>query len=161
MDEILLQARRFRSDTPITAVEGPFLGGSHQVFKITFQVGMRWAARTCTNDDLWSTELQAAEQLQYLKSQQPGMKAPSTFIDEEHHVVFAEWVEGGPLAVWNIRIPLDTRHRMLDDLAEFLLQLWSIPVPGSLSCSTTQPYPVWLTESLDRGLRRTLNGTAR
>jgi hypothetical protein len=39
------------------------------------------------------------------------------------------------------------------------LQLWSTAAPSVPE--QTSLYSAWLTESLDRGLRRTLNGTAR
>ncbi|KAJ6090011.1 hypothetical protein N7467_005227 [Penicillium canescens] len=46
-----------------------------------------------------------------------------------------------------------------DDLAEFLLQLWSTAAPSVPE--QTCLYSAWLMETLDRGLQRTLNGTAR
>lgn len=57
--------------------------------------------------------------------------------------------------------PLIQRQRLLDDLAGFLLQLWTTSAPPALSPAKNLQYSVWLTESLDRGLRRTLTGTAR
>lgn len=46
-------------------------------------------------------------------------------------------------------------------LAEFLLQIWTVHVPLDFALEKNPLYSVWLTESLDRGLRRTLSGTAR
>lgn len=39
-----------------------------------------------------------------------------------------------------------------------MLQLWSTPIP---SPDKKGLYSAWLTESLDRGLKRTLNGSSR
>lgn len=78
-------------------------------------------------------------------------------------MLYQEWICGKPLGTWNPEIPLNKRHRLLDDLAEFLVQLWTVPVPipSDVAQERSCSYSVWLTQSLDRGLRRTLNGTAR
>ncbi|KAJ5109392.1 hypothetical protein N7456_006067 [Penicillium angulare] len=89
------------------------------------------------------------------------MKAPNLFVEEEHPVLYSEWVSGKPLAVWNNQVSLVKRQRILTDLAEFLLQIWTVHVPPDFATEKSRPYSVWLTESLDRGLRRTLSGTAR
>lgn len=138
----------------------PHRGGSHDVYKVLFQDSIQWAARVCRDPDVWEFELRALEKFAYVKRERPEMKAPDIFF--ENRVMYSEWLPGKPLAIWNSQIALAQRHRLLDDLADFLLQLWT--VPGSKSMLHTPPslpYSAWLTDSLDRALRRTLSGTAR
>ncbi|KAJ5799569.1 uncharacterized protein N7518_001637 [Penicillium psychrosexuale] len=46
-------------------------------------------------------------------------------------------------------------------MADFLLQMWTARAPPDLTIAQPCLYSDWLTESLDRGIRRTLNGTAK
>ncbi|KAF4211368.1 hypothetical protein CNMCM8980_004357 [Aspergillus fumigatiaffinis] len=159
---ILSEASRLRLGIPCTlADESPCLGGSHRIFKIVFEDAVPWAARVSDDSNNWKGELRAVRQFQHIKKQRPEIKAPELFVEEEHPVVYSEWVSGKPLAIWNSQIPLVKRQRLLDDLAEFLLQLWTTPIPSGLAQEKSCLYSTWLTESLDRGLRRTLRGTAR
>ncbi|KAJ5117322.1 hypothetical protein N7448_010954 [Penicillium atrosanguineum] len=160
--EVLTEASRLRSGIPCSlADESPCIGGSHRVFKVIFDDSVRWAARVSNDSNNWKSELRAVRQFQHVKKQCPEIKAPSLFVEEEHPVLYSEWVSGKPLAVWNSQIPFDKRLRILNDLAEFLMQTWTTPVPSELAQEKNCLYSVWLTESLDRGLRRTLAGTAR
>ncbi|KAI2670335.1 hypothetical protein N7451_008905 [Penicillium sp. IBT 35674x] len=160
--ELLSGASRLRLGVACSlADEDPCLGGSHLVFQIVFEDSVRWAARVSKDPDNWKSELRAVKQFQHIKKLRPEIKAPSLFIEEQHPVLYSEWVSGEPLATWNSQIPMFKRHRFLDDLAEFLLQLWTVPVPSDMAQGKSCLYSVWLTESLDRGLRRTLGGTAR
>jgi aminoglycoside phosphotransferase (APT) family kinase protein len=155
-------ASRLRLGIPcVLADECPCLGGSHRVFKIIFEDSVQWAARISNDPDDWKAELRVVRQFQHIKKQRPKIKAPDLFVEEEYPVVYSEWVSGKPLAIWNSRIPLLKRQRLLDDLAEFLLQLWTTPVPSTFAQEKSCLYSTWLTKSLDRGLRRTLRGTAR
>ncbi|KAL5356848.1 hypothetical protein BJX96DRAFT_143493 [Aspergillus floccosus] len=159
---MLSEASRLRLGIPCAlSNESPRVGGSHLVFKIVFEDSVRWAARVSDDPTNWTNELRAIRQFQHIKKQCPEIKAPDFFVGEEHPVVYSEWVRGTPLAIWNSQIPSLKRQRLLDDLAEFLLQLWTTPVPSVLGQEKSCLYSVWLTESLDRGLRRTLTGTAR
>ena len=142
------------------ADETPCHGCSHNVFKIIFEDSVQWAARVCYDPNNWPYELRAAEMFQHIKQHHPEIRAPNIFFKAEYPVLYSEWVTGKPLAIWNSRILLIKRQRFLDNLAEFLLQLWTIPLPAP-ALPPKSPYSVWLTESLDRGLRRTLAGTAR
>lgn len=155
-------ASRLRLGIPcVLADQSPCLGGSHRVFKIIFVDSVQWAARVSDDSFNWKNELRAVWQLRHIKKQRPMIKAPDLFVDEEYPVVYSEWVSGKPLAIWNFQIPLLKRQRLLVDLADFLLQLWTTPVPSALAQEKSRLYSTWLTESLDRGLRRTLRGTAR
>lgn len=150
---------RLRHGTPCTlANETPRQGGSHRVFKIIFKDSIQWAARIPHDPSNWKYELRAFKHFQHIKQQHPEIKAPTLFFEEEHPVLYSEWVSGTPLAIWNFQIPLNKWRSLLNDLAEFLLQLWTTPTPSPHKKGL---YSTWLTESLDRGLRRTLNGTAR
>lgn len=160
--DLLSEASRLRLGVPCSlADEHPCHGGSHRVFEVVFEDSVRWAARVNTDSNNWKNELRAVRQFQHVKQQRAEIKAPNLFVEAEHPVLYSEWVSGKPLAIWNFQIPLVKRQRLLDDLAEFLLQLWTTPVPSALVAEKNCLYSVWLMKSLDRGLRRTLNGTAR
>ena len=130
------------------------------MFKLIFEDSVEWTARVCHDIDSWQHELRAANLFQHIKQQYPEIRAPNVFFTAEYPVLYSEWVGGKPLAIWNYQIPLAKRQRLLDDLAEFLLQLWTSKLPAS-ALAPRSPYSVWLTESLDRGLRRNLARTAR
>lgn len=158
--DVLSEASRLRLGIPCSlADEDPYVGGSHRVFKIVFEDSVRWAARVSNDPSSWETEVEAFRQFQHIKKHRPEIKAPELFFKEEFPVLYSEWVSGKPLAIWNSQIPLPRREMLLDDLAEFLLQLWTTPIPSAREKSC--PYSLWLTKSLDRGLQRTLQGTAR
>ncbi|KAJ5567163.1 hypothetical protein N7535_006469 [Penicillium sp. DV-2018c] len=141
--DLLAGASRLRQGVPCSfADDNPYVGSSHRVFKVVFEDSVQWAAR-------------------HIKEQCPEIKAPNLYIEAGLRVIYSEWVAGNPLAIWNSKIPLVKRQSLLDDLAEFLLQLWTITVPSALASEQEDPYSAWLTQSLDRGLRRTLTGTAR
>lgn len=160
--EILSEACCFRPGLDCSfADETPFHGGSHDVFKIVFEDAVQWAARVCHDYNNWRYELHAVQMFQYIKQQCPEIRAPSVFFNEDHPVLYSEWVSGKPLAIWNAQIPPINRQRFLEDIAEFLLKLWTIPAPPASISVQNHRYSAWLTESLDRGLRRTLAGTAK
>jgi hypothetical protein len=149
---ILSEASRLRQGIPCSfAVEGPYHGGSHRVFKIVFEDSVQWAARVNLNPNNWKSELRAARQFEHIKKQNAGIKAPNVYVNAEYPVLYSDWVSGNPLAIWNLQIPSLNRKRLLDGLAEFLLQLWSTAAPSVPE--QTCLYSAWLTESLDRGLR--------
>ena len=131
------------------------------MFKIFFEDSVQWAARVGRDSNNWKHEERAIENFQHIKQQFPGIRAPNLFSKAEHPVVYSEWVDGEPPASWNSQILLIKRQRLLDDLAEFLLQLWTTPVPPTLVPAQALRYSVWLTKSLGRCLRRTLTGTVR
>jgi hypothetical protein len=59
---------------------------------------------------------------QSLKQQCAGIKAPLLLPGLTHPVTYSEWVNGPPLAIWNLRIPQIQREALLHDKADFLLQ---------------------------------------
>ncbi|KAJ5923848.1 hypothetical protein N7466_008035 [Penicillium verhagenii] len=159
--DVVTTASDLRMGVPCTLVdETPLQGGSHKVFRIIFQDSVQWAARTCTRAEDWEYDLRSTRILQHIKQCHPGIKAPEVFYKKDHPVLYSEWVSGNPLESWTLRIPLKKRHVFLTDFAEFLLQIWTTPPPGHV-VEQDQHYSAWLTRSLDRGLRRTLIGTAR
>lgn len=161
-DLILTGASRLRDGIPCTfADEEPRVDGSHRVFKLTFQDGVVWAARQNTDPSERATDLGTVEKLQYIKEQRPDIPAPSILVDKEHGVAYNEWVHGEPLTAWSSTIALPDRRGFLDGLAEFLLQLWTVPVPARFATETESSYSAWLMKSVDRGVRRTLSKTAR
>jgi hypothetical protein len=160
--DMLSEASRLRQGISCSFAQvAPRHGCSHTVYKIIFEDSIEWAARVCHDFDNWQYEIRALNNLQYMKQQRPELRSPNVFFREDHPILYSEWVRGEPLAIWNHGIHAIKRETLLDDLAEFLLQLWTIPAPPDLSLTQNSPYSVWFTQSLDRGLRRTLNGTAR
>ncbi|KGQ06864.1 hypothetical protein BBAD15_g7832 [Beauveria bassiana D1-5] len=159
--DILTEASRLRSGVPCSlADESPHSGHSHRVFKIVCEDSVIWAARTSQDVSSWKNELRAVKDFLHVKQHRPNIKAPDIYFRDDHPIIYSEWVGGAPLAVWNFLTPLIKRQRLLDDLADFLLQLWTVPAPPASALA--QPlYSTWLTDSLDRGLRRTLAGTAK
>lgn len=90
---------------------------------------MQWAVRICHDPDDWSYELRANKLFRHLKRKYPETKAPNVYFQAECPVLFSEWVDGNPLAIWSSQtLPTVKRQRFLDDLAEFL-QLWTTPAP--------------------------------
>lgn len=159
---LLAGASHLRTGTPCSLADEPLCRGrSHRVFKVVFEDSVQWAARICDDPGNWKSELRAVRQFQYIKRQCPNMKAPNLFVEEERPVLYSEWISGKPLAIWNNQVPLVKRQRILTGLAEFLLQIWTVNVPPDFAPEKNRLYSVWLTESLDRALRRTLSGTAR
>ncbi|OAA80303.1 Protein kinase-like domain protein [Akanthomyces lecanii RCEF 1005] len=155
-------ASRLRSGISCSfAREEPRAGGSHRVFKIIFEDSVVWAARENIDPELWETDLKGIKKLQYIRQQRPSLQAPDIFVVEEDHIMYLDWVKGKPLSVWNLQIPRSNRHQFLDGFADFLLQLWTIEAPPEFVTDTRDSYAAWLTKSLDRGLRRTFNKTAR
>lgn len=161
--DILTGARDLREGLPCAFAEKrPIQGGSHRVFKLVFEDSVQWAARICERPGDWEYDVRAIRIFQHIKNRHPDLRSPSVFFKEDRPVLYSGWVEGEPLAVWNLDISLQKRQRLLNDLAEFLLQLWTIPPPPpGFVHAPDRPYSTWLTESLDRGVRRTLSGEAR
>lgn len=158
MDKIIFQASRLRR-VPCTIIEPPLEGGSHTVYKITFDDSVEWVVRTNKVKGNSEIDTRAAKKLRYIRKIKPDIKVPEVYIDGG--IIFTEWMAGEPLRVWNFQIALARRHTFLDGLAEVLLQLWTTPTAEGSASGTTGLYSTWLITSLDRALRRTLLGTAR
>lgn len=162
LEDILIGARDLRQAVSCAfADEDSYQGGSHRVFKIVFEDSMQWACRICERPEDWGYDMRATKVFQHIKRQHPDIKAPNVFFSETCHVLYSEWVDGEPLAIWNLDIPLQKRQTLLNDLAEFLLQLWTTSPPSDLVPEQDRSYSAWLMNSLDRGVRRTLGGKAR
>lgn len=161
--DILLHASQLRSGILCKfADEAPKSGGSHKVFKIIFEDSVQWAARTSEDDLLWKMEMRAMEHFQHLKREQPELNAPNVFFFEEFPVLYSEWVPGEPLSDWASLTMSDTqRHNFLHELTKFLFDLWTTSSLKNSDAGHGLCYSEWLAQSLDRGLRRTLAGTAQ
>ncbi|KAJ6780909.1 hypothetical protein PWT90_03984 [Aphanocladium album] len=159
---VLAYASRLRSGiTCAIANEEPRMGGSHRVYKLVFADSVVWAARENIDPNNWGLDLNATEKLRYIKEQRPNLRAPLTFVNKKDRVIYMEWLNGDVLFAWDHHISLANRCRFLDGLAEFLLQLWTVEAPPKFATQTDRSYSAWLTKSLDRGVHRTLNKTAR
>jgi hypothetical protein len=138
MSDIISEARDLRKGIPCYLVaECSFQGGSHRVFKLVFEDSVLWAARVCHRPGDWNHDLRAIKNFLHIKKLHPKIKALNCYFKVEYPVYYSEWVVGEPIAIWNHQIPLQRRNVLLDDLAEFLLQLWTTLPPLS---STV---PVW------------------
>lgn len=158
--QTLEQASRLRNGVLCKYEDGcEYHGRSHSVYKIVFEDSIEWAARVGREPSNWVGELRAIKNFQHIKQHRPTIKAPALFFDENYPVLYSEWIHGEPLAIWNHDVALIQRQRLLGDLADFLLQLWTVPALSTEDSPTT--YSTWLRNSLDRGLKRTLAGTAR
>ncbi|KAJ5185438.1 hypothetical protein N7491_006694 [Penicillium cf. griseofulvum] len=160
--DILLEASHLRLGIPCSFVDKtPHHGGSHTVFKIVFADSVEWAARVGHDSNNWQNELRAVKTFQCLKQQCTAIKAPLLLPGINYPVIYSEWVNGAPLAIWNLHIPRIQREALLHGMADFLLQMWTARAPPGLTPAQPALYSDWLRKSLDRGLRRTLNGTAK
>lgn len=75
-------------------------------------------------------------------------------------MLYSEWVSGETIGAWS-NIPLVQREKILDEFAEFLLQLWSTKVPAGPEQEGTRLYSVWLREMTDEIIREFLDGKPR
>lgn len=155
-------ASRLRSGIPCrVADEEPRVGGSHRVYKLIFEDSVAWAARENIDVKSWRLDLKAIDKLRFIVAKRPGLRVPAVYLNLDDRIMYMEWVDGEPVRAWNHQISAPNRHRFLDGLAEFLLQLWTLEVPQKFAEDTDRLYSKWLTSSLDRSIRRTLNKTAR
>ena len=158
---ILTEASRLHSGMRCRLIqEGPLKGASHDVFKIEFSDSVQWAVRICRDAHDWPAELRAVSTLQHIKRHCPNIKAPAVH-GTKHPVWFLDWVNGTLMCRWKLEIPVQIRHNFLGDLADFLLQLWSIPAPNLPYPSPVKPYSAWLYHAIDRSLHRRLSGDAQ
>ncbi|KAJ5976356.1 hypothetical protein N7481_010063 [Penicillium waksmanii] len=140
--------------------DSPLRGGTHDVFKLEFADSTEWALRICRDAHDWPAELRAVKTLQHIKRHHPHIRAP-TVHGTKHPVWFMDWMDGDPLSRWDLQIPIKPRQDFLEDLAEFLLLLWSTPAPALPYPTPVVPYSKWLTQAIDRQLNRTLSGESR
>ncbi|KAJ5083023.1 hypothetical protein N7532_012066 [Penicillium argentinense] len=158
---LLAEASRLHSGMKCWLVqERAHRGSSHDVFRIEFSDSTQWAMRVCRGPHDWPAELRAVKTLDQIKHRHPRIRAPQVH-GTKHPVWFMEWIEGSPMESWSRELSQRARQGFLDDMADFLLQLWSTPAPVPTYPTPVTPYSAWLTDSIDRGLRRTLSGDAR
>ncbi|KAL2755014.1 hypothetical protein ACRALDRAFT_211681 [Sodiomyces alcalophilus JCM 7366] len=150
------------------ATAGPFKGGSNIIYGIQSDRGSRWCLRIPRDVDAGGLAARGARLLRRLKQQQPTLQVPAVIYTSERYTVL-EYVDGNALGSWNTR--LLTRERrlvLLDHLASFLFSLWTLDIPpvdalGQLNFPTSErriTYREWLLKEVDRGLRRTLQGSS-
>ncbi|KAL1960300.1 hypothetical protein VTO42DRAFT_8260 [Malbranchea cinnamomea] len=146
------------------------------LIKFTDRLPM-WAARIPLDQDYPFYDLYV-QPLVYLECYHPTIPAPrvhgyvDTNVDDNPVGVgymFCDWIEGRPLPPWSLAgLPVLKRQRVLDQLAEHLLELfiggvdpnprdirfYGVPegTPDDMPISATE----WLIESIDRGIRRSL-----
>lgn len=138
--QITSEATRMRKGVKCAVSGNAHIGGSHQVFKVVFDDGVQWAARVPNSDSLINLELGSVTLFQHIKQKRPQIQAPAIYADTESRIIFTEWIGGEPLAVWNSQISLDMRHKFFSSLADFLIQLWTVPVEPELAVDKTSSY---------------------
>lgn len=139
-EPLLAEASRLRGGTDCRLREGEiYEGGSNVVYVVEFDDGVKWAARMLRNPFGWQLTRRAISVLQYMKGQSTILKVPTIYgysLESAQNpigcaYVFLEWLEGTPLKVWNTAISREKRQRLLDELADFLLTLWSLEIPSN------------------------------
>ncbi|KAI9841307.1 MAG: hypothetical protein M1837_000793 [Sclerophora amabilis] len=138
--------------------------------------GKTWAARIPFEQE-WPFYEISVRPLEFLALHHPKIPAPRVHdyvdvgADGDNPVgvayILMDWIEGSHMQPWSLsEPPLPARHRVLDQIADIMLEmlpkdaangdiyLYGVPdgAPKTTPVSTT----AWLTESIDRPLRRHL-----
>lgn len=141
-------------------------GGSHSLYSVRFQSDTTWVARVCDYMNA-ALEKRAITVLKHLTALETSSLIPKVQGSNLEHndpalscVVLLDFYEGKPLHIWNSELSSTSRNMFLNDLAEFLLDLWSAPPPHEL-CKGVEPnYTRWLVGQVDRGIKRCINKSA-
>lgn len=108
----------------------PTSGASHDV----------WLIDHPTNGEIWTLRIAKTEYascmsdrgtliLRYLKEQRPSLPIPKLICQSTQFAVF-QFLRGDPIDYWDSnKLDDSRRHHLLDDLAVFLFQMWTCPVP--------------------------------
>jgi aminoglycoside phosphotransferase (APT) family kinase protein len=137
VDILLGQASQLRQGITCQLTGDRFRGCSNTIYVLRFGDGVKWAARILRNPDASQLVREGTSTLKYIKTCSPQLKVPSIhaeFLDPDDPTglpphVFMEWIEGTPLQVWShYTIDEQKRQTLLEDLAKFLLTLWSLPI---------------------------------
>ncbi|KAB8356541.1 hypothetical protein FH972_024124 [Carpinus fangiana] len=164
---LLARASRLRGLQACHVAHESASGYSHRIHAIHFEDGIVLAARVTLDKDTWNLDLRSIATMRRLKQLCPTIKIPSVYATDDGKredgvpLVLMEWVEGRPLKVWNSSLPLQCSTNFLNDLAQFLLNLWSVTLPADDDLTSSMKYSTWLEGDICRPLRRTLSGNAR
>ncbi|WEW59312.1 hypothetical protein PRK78_004781 [Emydomyces testavorans] len=150
----------FAQNVHFKVTAGPFKGGSNTVYQIQSDDGKQWCLRIPLNDFAAGVAARGVAILKILKEMRPTLAAPAVIYMSDRYMVM-EYFNGEALGSWNTRsLTREQRRVLLDDVATFLFSLWTLDVqlPDGLGCKIT--YRDYLRKEVDRGLLRTLKGTA-
>ncbi|KAI9669571.1 MAG: hypothetical protein M1817_004614 [Caeruleum heppii] len=175
-DALLGRATSLANGSECHFVGDPIRRVDLAILKIYFPgQGTTWAARIPYEQD-WPFYEVSVRPLEFLACHHPTILAPRVhgYVDVgagENPVgvayILMDWVDGNHMQPWSLsEPPLPTRHRVLDQIADIMLEMLSknavngditvygVPdgTPENMPVSTS----VWLTESINRPLRRHL-----
>ncbi|KZF19222.1 hypothetical protein L228DRAFT_241891 [Xylona heveae TC161] len=144
----------------------PLRGGSHGVYVIEPEDGYNGKNRCCLriplDADAASASTKGTAILKIVKEKLPVLPIPAVIFQSEHYTVM-EYLNGEVLKSWNTQSLTKERRRvLLDDLAALLFSLWTFGGQAQVTQGTEHmpTYREYLQNEVDRGLRRTLNGTS-
>ncbi|RAQ48708.1 hypothetical protein AFGD_010750 [Aspergillus flavus] len=154
----------------------PITGPGYIIFIISFpDRDERWAARIPSNQD--DSFFQICTRPIQLAHRSPNVPAPRIhgYFDCGSHgynpvgvgYMLLDWIEGSPMMPWEQLTPAAPyRQKVLDQIADLILimilecplddQTLFYGVPDETPNGTQVSTSVWLTESVDRDIRRTL-----
>lgn len=147
-------------------------GQSNIVYKLRTGAGERWCLRVPVDAGAGRLAARGASLLKEVRRRIPTLQAPAVIHASESYTLL-EFLPGYALGSWNTHaLPREQRQVLLNDLADFLFNLWKIENIGQTSTSKyilavaersagpPKSYKKWLQDEVDRGLRRTLKGTS-
>ena len=136
-------ASLIRNGLPCTLSENQVGNGSMNVIHIIeFDDGVKWAARVLRKPQFWKYIMRGVMFLDYLRTRSPSLKVPkvqghSSALYEtisDNPYVFLEWLDGIQLSAWSgVVIGGMAWQRFMNDMANFLLTLWTLEIPQDKS----------------------------
>ncbi|KAB8210286.1 hypothetical protein BDV34DRAFT_220878 [Aspergillus parasiticus] len=178
--QALLEVASSLAGTPARQLDNnisPITGPGYVIFRISFpSTNERWAARIPLNqDDSFFQICIRPIQLAHGSSNVPAPRihgycdcGSRGYNPVGVGYMLLDWIEGSPMLPWDQLTPAAPyRQKILDQIADLILnmilecplddQTLFYGVPDGTPKGTQVSTSVWLTESVDRGIRRTLH----
>lgn len=117
---------------PVSAVSRRLFGWSHHVLVLTMHDGRSVILRIAKDDVADALAHRSVPILKHLCHHRPGLKIPKVLItSQSKRYAVLSYLDGAPIGTWvdPERLLKFRRQRILDDLAEFLVAVWTCPVP--------------------------------
>ncbi|KAK2765227.1 hypothetical protein FQN54_008926 [Arachnomyces sp. PD_36] len=176
---LLKKASALANGSPCNFVDDPIQRSDQIILKICFpHEGKTWAAKI-PSDQEWPFYEIMVQPLQFLEKWHPGIPAPRVhgYVDvgEEGNgedkvgvaYILLDWIDGRCMQPWSLSDPpVEARHHVLNQIADLMLEMLGSSAAGKgirfygAPAGTPENTPVsttiWLTESIDRPIRRNL-----
>ncbi|RDL30699.1 uncharacterized protein BP5553_10044 [Venustampulla echinocandica] len=158
-------------------VGDPIMRDDQAILRINFpSEGKSWAAKI-PFEQQWPFYEISVRPLEFIARNHPRIPAPRVhdYVDagaeQENPVevayILMDWMDGSHMQPWSLSEPsISARHRVLEQIADIMLEMLSnkpidggiylYGVPDGTPKNTPVSTVVWLTESIDRALRRHL-----